>query len=63
MMLMVSSRMAICTSVMFAPKNTWRPCGSTAGNGMYCLPQISMAMFCRMIDTPIAVINGARRGA
>ena len=30
---------------------------------MYCLPQMSAAVYWIRIDTPIAVMSGARRGA
>ena len=37
--------------------------GSSCGNGSGLRPQIIMAKVCSRIDTPIAVIRGARRGA
>ena len=36
---------------------------TTGGKLMYCLPQMSMATFCRTIDMPMAVISAASRGA
>jgi hypothetical protein len=47
----------------------WAPPIATAlgakisGMEMYCLPQISAALYWMSIDTPIAVMRGARRGA
>ena len=57
------ARMAICTLVMVAPAkwydSTLMICGKASGLRL----QIIIARCCRMIDTPIAVIRGASRGA
>jgi len=37
--------------------------GISCGNGIGLRPQIIIASVCKRMETPIAVISGARRGA
>ena len=55
--------MAICTPVMVAPAISNVSVGMICGNAIGLRLQISIATCCRMIETPIAVISGASRGA
>ena len=56
-------RMASCTPVMVAPNTVKVVSGMICGNAITFRLQTSIARCCRMIETPIAVISGARRGA
>ncbi len=57
------ARMAIWVVVMAAPPIMYVRDGMICGKARMLRLQIMSATCCRMIDTPIAVIKGARRGA
>src|SRR5487761_2036593 len=53
----------IWMALMLAPATGSVVDGSRAGKDWYSRPHIIMARFCSRMETPIAVISGARRGA
>ena len=62
-----ATMIAICTLVMVAPLALSVMCYGTTvmicGNAIGLRLQMIIARCCRMIDTPMAVISGASRGA
>ena len=58
-----STKMNNCKSVKLAPAIVYCAGLKISGSEMYCLDHTSAAVYCSSIETPIAVIRGARRGA
>jgi hypothetical protein len=55
--------MVICTVLIAAPPMLKLGLSMICGKASGLRPQISSARCCRMMDMPMAVISGARRGA
>ena len=58
-----TTRIRICLGASNAPKMSIESVGSRSGNGRGRGCQMIIAIISTTIDTPMAVINGASRGA
>jgi len=58
-----SMNMMIWISLMIAPPKLCGVLAISCGKEWYSRPQIIIARFCSTMDTPMAVMRGARRGA